>query len=122
MKTSEEPALSIVIASGQPWPEARLPLESLRPQLEEMDGRAVEIIFGLADSLGMDPAYADSYPSLRTFCEPGASVFWLRTQGIAMARGRIIAITEDQEVDPILWTGFVTAKVESGFMIQATFG
>jgi hypothetical protein len=43
----------------------------------------------------MDPSYATSIPRLRFFCEPGASVFWLRTRGIEMARGEVIAVTED---------------------------
>lgn len=89
---SREIELSIVIGSGQAWPELRLPLESLRPQLQGLD---VEVIVGLATPQGMDPSYAETFPGLTVLCEPGASVFRLRSLGIAMARGAVIAITED---------------------------
>jgi len=89
---SNRPDLSIVIGSAQAWPEVRLPLESLRAQL---DGLRAEVIVGLGHPDGMSPSYAASYPGLQSFCEPGASVFWLRTRGIEMARGDIIAVTED---------------------------
>lgn len=92
MNESSQPELSIVIGSAQPWPEVRLPLESLRPQL---DGVPAEIIVGLGHPDGLDSAYAGSYPGLKAFCEPGASVFWLRSRGIEMARGEVIAVTED---------------------------
>ena len=92
MNESSRPELSIVIGSAQPWPEVRLPLESLRPQL---DGLQVEVIVGLGHPDGLDLSYAASYPGLRSFCEPGASVFWLRSRGIEMAGGEVIAVTED---------------------------
>ncbi|MES2177542.1 MAG: glycosyltransferase [Gemmatimonadota bacterium] len=94
------PELSIVIASVAPWPALRVALDSLRDQVA---GRNIEVLVGCAHAQALDQQYAESFQGLTQFHEPGASVFWLRTEGISRARGSIIAITEDHCVAAPDW-------------------
>jgi len=84
------PVLSIVLATTQPWPAARLVLDSLYAQATAI---GAEII--IADGNGRGAAPPSRYPAVRWITAPGASVFQLRARAIAASRGEIIAVTED---------------------------
>lgn len=84
------PPLSIVLATTQPWPAARLVLDSLYDQAAAI---GAEII--IADGNGRGAASPPQYPTVHWITMPGASVFQLRARAIAASRGEIIAVTED---------------------------
>jgi hypothetical protein len=83
--------LSIVIATTQPWPEARAVLDSLHDQAAREDA---EIVLAHRGDGFPDPA-ADRYPRVRPLVEPGASANELRGVALDGARGEVVAVTED---------------------------
>ncbi len=83
-------ALSIVLATTQPWPAAKLVLDSLYEQAGVV---GAEII--VADGCGRGAPPSPQYPAVCWITMPGASVFQLRARAIAVSRGEIIAVTED---------------------------
>ncbi len=85
------PPLSVVISTVQGWPEVRLPLDILRPQLARMNGEVV-----VMDGSGRPvPEAAEIGRSVRWLTRPGVSVFDLRRLGLDEADGDIVAFTED---------------------------
>jgi hypothetical protein len=92
--------LSVVIATGKPWPEVRACLDSLRDQARALD---VEILLVDGDGEGLPEAAAQTYPNVRRLRRTGASVFALRAWGLSAAAGDIIAITEDHCRVPPNW-------------------
>jgi Glycosyl transferase family 2 len=84
-------SLSIVIATTQPWPEARAVLDSLHDQAAEEDA---EIVLAHRGDGFPDPAGA-SYPRVRPLVAPGASANELRGVALDEARGEVVAVTED---------------------------
>lgn len=85
------PALSVVIATTQPWPEARAVLDSLHGQLADNDAELV--LAHLGD--GFPGAAADRYPRVRAIVASGASASELRSAAVGHATGDVVAITED---------------------------
>jgi hypothetical protein len=83
-------ALSVVIGTTQPWPEARAVLESVYKQAEGIDA---EVVLAIRGEDGRPPA--DAYPNLKVVVGPGATVFDLRMRAIAEASGEIVTVTED---------------------------
>ncbi len=92
--------LSVVIATTQPWPEVAPCLESLRVQMEAVDG---EVLLGDGSAAGMPEGQAARHPRVRLLHRPGASVFELRAAAVAAARADVIAITEDHCVPAEDW-------------------
>lgn len=84
--------LSVVVATGKPWPEVRACLDSLRDQARALD---VEILLVDGDGQGLPDAAARAHPNVRRLERIGASVFALRAWGLSEASGDIVAITED---------------------------
>lgn len=83
--------LSVVVASTQPWPEARACLESLHDQAA---AAGAEIV--VAHRGGALPADVDErYPRVVSVVCPGASANELRAAALDRARGEVVAITED---------------------------
>jgi len=95
---TEKPRLSVVVANTQPWPEARMSLEALLPQVKKLDA---ELLFvdgsdaGLPEGAGL--------AGIRWLRHPGKSAYQLRALGMAEARGEIVAITEDHCRAPDDW-------------------
>jgi hypothetical protein len=85
------PALSVVIATTQPWPEARAVLDSLHGQVADTDAELVLAHRGD----GFPGAAADRYPRVRAFVAPGASASELRGAALGHVTGDVVAITED---------------------------
>lgn len=92
--------LSVVIATGKPWPEVRSCLDSLRDQARALD---VEILLVDGDGEALPEAAVRTYPNVRRLRQPGASVFALRAWGLSEAAGDIIAVTEDHCRVPPDW-------------------
>ena len=84
--------LSIVVATTQPWPEARACLDSLREQARVV---GAEIIVADGCGRGLPDEAISSSSDITWLRLPGASVFRLRALAMARARGEIIAVTED---------------------------
>lgn len=85
-------ALSVVLATIEPWPDLANCLAVLEPQVAAVGG---EIIVGDGHGEALDAAKASSSERLRWIRLPGASVFELRARGVEQARGEIVAMTED---------------------------
>ncbi len=84
------PRLSVVVAAVDPWPAIRPCLESL---LCQVSGASVEII--VADGNGQALREGSAPASTRWLQKPGNSIFQMRALGIDVARGDIVAFTED---------------------------
>jgi hypothetical protein len=84
--------LTVVLATTEPWPDLANCLAVLEPQVAEVDG---EIIVGDGHGAALDDRHAASSDRLSSIRIPGASVFELRARAAEMARGEIIATTED---------------------------
>ena len=86
------PALSIVIATTQPWPEMRGILESLYDQARAIPA---EIIVADGHGQGQPDSVPSPFPDLIWVTSPGASVYELRALAMNRTSGEIIALTED---------------------------
>lgn len=71
--TSSPPPLSVVVATTQPWPELRMLLESLAPQVRALGAEVI-----VADGHGRGVPDDHGFPNLRVVRRPGASVYQLR--------------------------------------------
>lgn len=90
------PALSIVVATRQPWPGVRALLESVAEQAREV-GAEIIVADGGPGALPEGPPPRGA----RWLREWGASVLRLRALGLTAARGGVVAVTEDHcRVDP----------------------
>lgn len=88
---SDRVPLSVVVATTGAWPEFPLWLDRIAPQVAAFGG---EIL--VADGgAGADRSGPPSAAPFRSIRKPGADVFALRATAITMARGEIIATTED---------------------------
>jgi hypothetical protein len=86
------PELSIVLATTHPWPEVEQTLEAI---LTADAGIELEAILCDGSGDGAPPSGWRDDDRLSVLAAPGESVFGLRARGIAAARGKIVAITED---------------------------
>jgi Glycosyl transferase family 2 len=92
-------ALSIVLATTHPWPDAKPTLDAI------FGGQAVdglEVVLCDGDGDGAPPSDARD-PRLKVIVGPGESVFALRARGVGMAKGEIVGITEDHCVPTPDW-------------------
>lgn len=87
---SQPPPLSVVVTTTQPWPEARLALDSLVQQVANLRGEII-LVDGFGDGVPAGPAYT----GVRVLNIKGAHIFRLRAEGLRTAKGEIVAITED---------------------------
>lgn len=103
------PALSVVVATRQGWPGIRPCIESLRAQIEEVDGQLV-----IADGSGRPaPDAREVGGRVEWIQQDGASVFELSHVSYAAARAPIVAITEDHcTVRPGWCAGILRAHEE----------
>lgn len=85
------PVLSIVLATTHRWPEVEPTLDAI------FAAESVDMDVILCDGHGNGAPPPDRFGDapLRVIAQPGASVFALRARGVALARGDVIAITED---------------------------
>lgn len=89
------PAISVIVATIEPWPAARSCLDRLAPQITANGGELI-LADGTRDGLGVPPlALRPQYGPLRTLAAPGSSVFRLRAEAARRSRGSILAFTED---------------------------
>jgi hypothetical protein len=87
----KRPAISVMVATIQGWPVARLPVDTVRPQIARVGGEMI-----VMDGSGRPPpAPADIGPDVTWISRPGESVFQLRAAGYGVCRGEIVAVTED---------------------------
>ena len=87
----ERPPISVMVATIQGWPLARLPVDAVRPQIANVGGEMVVV-----DGSGRPaPGPEDIGPDVRWISRPGESVFQLRAAGYGLCRGEIVALTED---------------------------
>ena len=95
------PAISVIVATIQPWPEAQSCLDRLLPQMAPADAELI-LADGTHDSSGAPPPSARGrYGPLVTLAAPGSSVFALRAKAAWHSTGPILAFTEDHcEVGP----------------------
>lgn len=89
---SEGISLSVVLATIEPWPDLANCLAVLEPQVAAVGG---EIIVGDGHGAALDAAKAAASDRLSWVHVPGASVFELRARAVELARGEIVALTED---------------------------
>jgi len=83
---------SVVIATTHPWPELKMTLNSLWPQIQRLGG---ELIIGDGDGHGVPSDFSSLYPGAEALRIPGASIFALRSAGIRRSSGEIVILTED---------------------------
>jgi hypothetical protein len=104
------PPLTIVIATTQRWPEVQPCLDSIHDEAAAL-GAEVLVLDNTGD--GFPPEAAERYPAVTAITEHGASVFRLRSLGLARARGEVVAITEDHCIPRPGWcAGLLRAHAE----------
>jgi Glycosyl transferase family 2 len=85
------PNASVLIATIQGWPDARIPIDALRDQVARLGAEIVVV-----DGSGRPPpSVQDVGPDVVWLSKPGESVFQMRGAAYATCRGEIIAVTED---------------------------
>jgi hypothetical protein len=89
---TQQPPLSIVIATTKPWPEIRACLDSLLKQAYMV---GAEILVADGHGRGLPAIGGEPYEKVIWLRELGASVFGLRKLAMCQAKGEIIAVTED---------------------------
>ena len=104
----KRPTLTVILATIEPWPDLERCLSVLEPQVEAL---GAEIIVGDGHGGALEARYAES-PSLQWIRAPGASVFDLRAQALEMARGEIVAVTEDHCVVASDWCQQILRSLE----------
>src|SRR4029453_7539197 len=93
------PPLSVVIGTTEGWPHVRALLDSLRKDAEDV---GVEII--VADgSTRPAPSAEETGPQVRWLSSSSNSVFRLFAEGLRVARGDVIATTEDHALPRPRW-------------------
>ena len=88
----EQPPLSVVIATTQPWPEVKIALDSVHAEARAL---GAELLLLDGSTTGALPADEELYEGVAWVRVPGETVFQARARGIRMARGGVVAVTED---------------------------
>ncbi len=94
------PKLSVIVATTEPWPEARACLEALDAEVDAAGG---EVVLADGHGAGGPPAGFALRSPLRSAGRAGASVFELRSLALEQAEGEVVAITEDHCVAQPGW-------------------
>jgi hypothetical protein len=116
---SDRIALSVVLATTEPWPDLAACLAVLEPQVAAVGG---EIIVGDGHGEAIDAAKALSSERLRWVRLPGASVFELRARAAEQARGEIVALTEDHCIVGADWCGQILDTLSRNPNVDAVTG
>lgn len=98
--SSSRKSLSVVVATTLPWPGSKTCLDRLCPQIRALDA---EIILADSSGSGLPSSVPEPYADVQWLNAPGVSVFELRARATAVARGDIIAWTEDHCVPASDW-------------------
>jgi hypothetical protein len=98
------PALSVILPTVHAWPAV---LPALTALLTQETTHSFEIL--LADGNGAALAEPSADPRVRWLRLPGRETFTLRAAGVAAARGKVIAITEDHCLVPPTWAEAIVA-------------
>jgi hypothetical protein len=94
MTDDAAPALSLIVATTHGWPHYRNVFLTHRAAIEAVGGELI-----VADSSGNPPPpQAEVGAQVRWISAPGEGVFQLRARGYPLARGLIVAHTEDHVV------------------------
>jgi hypothetical protein len=80
-----------MVATIRGWPDARLPIDSIREQVARVEGEIVVVDSSGRPAPGPDQVGSD----VRWISRPGESVFQMRSAGYAECRAEIVAVTED---------------------------
>src|SRR5687768_7406475 len=89
--TATSVPFSVVVGTIQGWPDITPAVRSLELAVERVGGEVIVV-----DASGDAPPPADVLAAVtRWVSAPGASVFQCRYQGYRLARGDVVAITED---------------------------
>ena len=89
--TDTAPALSLIVATTHGWPGYRAIFLTHRAAVDAVDGEMI-----VADSSGNPaPGAAEVGPRVTWLSAPGDGVFQLRGRAYPLARGQIVAHTED---------------------------
>jgi hypothetical protein len=91
------PTISLIVATTHGWPDYRDVFLTHRAAVDAVGGELI-----VADSSGnLPPAESEVGPNVTWISAPGVGVYRLRTQSYPVARGQIVAHTEDHCVlDP----------------------
>jgi hypothetical protein len=95
-----KPPLSVVLGTTQPWPELEPLIESVVPQAREL---GAEVIVVDNNGAGLPDRLAAETPEIVWITDPGASIFRMRSLGMSIARGEVIALTEDHCIPSAGW-------------------
>ena len=99
------PPLSVVVGTTEGWPYVRRLVEAIRPDAENMH---LEIIF--VDGSGRPaPPASEVGPNIRWLASEADSVFGLYADGLRVARGEVIALTEDHALPHPGWCAAILA-------------
>jgi hypothetical protein len=94
------PPLSVVLGTTQPWPELQPAIESVVPQAREI---GAEVIVVDNNGAALPEQLAAQTPEIVWITDPGATIFRMRSLGMSVARGDVIALTEDHCVPSPRW-------------------
>jgi glycosyl transferase family 2 len=89
---SSNPPLSVVLGTTQRWPELEPLIETVVPQAREI---GAEVIVVDNNGAGLPEKLASQTPEIVWITDPGASIFRMRSVGMSVARGDVVALTED---------------------------
>jgi hypothetical protein len=96
---AESPPISITVSTIQGWPGIRRTIASVEAAAAAADGEVV-----VTDGSGRTPPLPTQLATTTTWRQvPGASIFQLRVLAYEIARGAIVAITEDHCRVPVDW-------------------
>ena len=112
----QAPDISVIIASFSGSKALRRCLESLEKQWDRAGG--VEVIVPTDVDLVASAHLSERFPTVRFILAPkGTSVFRLRTLGVQVARGRIVAISEDHVTFSENWLAAILRGFAEGHEI-----
>ena len=97
------PFVSVLLPTVRAWPEVSAALDSLLSQTEAPPFEIL-LLDGCGDALASPPD-----PRVRWLRFPGRDAFALRAEGLAAARGAIIAVSEDHCIAPANWLASMAA-------------
>ena len=84
--------LSVIVTTIDPWPDLSRVLDVLHPQVVAFGG---EIIVAASDLAAPEERVVVDTPRVRWLRQRDATIPWLRAMAVEIARGEIIATTED---------------------------
>lgn len=101
-------SLSVIVTTIEPWPDLSHILDVLHPQVTAFGG---EIIVAASDLAAPEERVIVETPRVRWLRQRDATIPWLRAMAVELARGEIVATTEDDCVVTDNWC----AEIFRGF-------